>query len=455
MPQPGVTIEQLQDGAVLASRALGLGRWLLGEAPVVVCVTAEACWVEAAPGTLCVNGVATEREALRSGDLVTCADATFRVRRWPTCNHRYSLAVSPLRVGLCIELWWHDHCLERLVSWDDAVQPPSGLRSLDGYEGVELAALRVDSSYRVFVPEGWEASQSLEGRFAVVPLFRAVVIEKRGLQLRASLTTAERPSRWRPRLMGAASLAVLAGLLGLWVVPPRESPPHLPPPVGLDVWKPGHRPVCGLSKQTGWVELPIDDESAAAFAQVDACFVGPRDQPVVSWIKHRTSEASDIAAHDGAHQVTDPKTLACLRRAIARLPVSKLERGIGRSLLGPREYQLPTYTPGSEPFHPGSLMPGDRSVLMSHGDHIANCFRNHPQRAHRTALRWNMRADGQAEQVQPLSKPGTELEKCLASGVTRWRFPSNQPGFRVATFGVGVTPGRTYATYDSSAVHAN
>lgn len=209
------------DGVVVEGRTLRSGRWLLGSTKrVAVTVGAGGCWVEGPRSALQVNDVATERAELHEADVLSFDDERLRV--WPSDTPEEER--KPLEVaarhrgvrGLVVQLWWHDELVEQWRTFEATLSPPVTLFALAGYESLtESLGGRADDSYRIFVPEGCEASEPLINRYATVPAMRPLTIARGDLRLRFELTATDRPSRWRRAGAWAAVMASVGWLLGL------------------------------------------------------------------------------------------------------------------------------------------------------------------------------------------------------------------------------------------------
>lgn len=92
------------------------------------------------------------------------------------------------KLGLSIELWWHDRLVQKWETLENDVRLPPTLLALEGYEAKTPFARRDGGSYRVLVPEGCEASEPVTGRQARVSTERPLEIGKRDLRLRVLLT---------------------------------------------------------------------------------------------------------------------------------------------------------------------------------------------------------------------------------------------------------------------------
>lgn len=209
------------DGVVVEGRTLRGGRWLLGSTKrVAVTVGAGGCWVEGPRSALKVNDVATERAELHEADVLSFDDERLRV--WPSDtpeDERKPLEVATRRRGvrgLVVQLWWHDQLVEQWRTYDATLSPPVTLFALAGYESLtKPVGERADDSYRIFVPEGCEASEPLTNRFATVPAMRPLTIVRGDLRLRFELTPTDRPARWRRAGAWLAVMTSVGWLLGL------------------------------------------------------------------------------------------------------------------------------------------------------------------------------------------------------------------------------------------------
>ncbi len=219
-PVESVTLEILEAGVAEESRRLGPGRFVLGENPrVELTVGAGGCWVEGPTGLLQVNGAPRQRVELSWGDVISFGEHSIRV--WPSPEPlmpRTKLKLSskqPEPLGLAVELWWQGQRVHYWRTWRDEVRLPASLLAIEGYEPGKTVAMREGDSYRFFVPSGCEASEPLQGREAVVPRWRALVIERRGLRLKVSLASAKRVHPLLKVAFSAASvMAILAVVIG-------------------------------------------------------------------------------------------------------------------------------------------------------------------------------------------------------------------------------------------------
>lgn len=209
------------DGVVVEGRTLQAGRWVLGSTKrVAITVGAGGCWVEGPRSGLWVNEVATERAELHEADVLSFDDERLRV--WP--SNTPDDERKPLEVvarhrgvrGLVVQLWWHDQLVEQWRTFDDTLSPPVTLLALAGYESLtEPPGRRADDSYRIFVPEGCEASEPLIDRHATVPAMRPLTITRGDLRLRFELSATERPSGWRRAGSWLAVMSCVGWLLGV------------------------------------------------------------------------------------------------------------------------------------------------------------------------------------------------------------------------------------------------
>ncbi len=130
------------------------------------------------------------------------------------------------KLGLSIELWWHDRLVQKWETLENDVRLPSNLLALEGYEAQTPFARREGGSYRVLVPDGCSASEPLAGRQARVSTERPLEIGKSGLRLRVLLTPVKKIT-WVFKLSAvlAALTLTLIFTAAFNIVIFQESPP--------------------------------------------------------------------------------------------------------------------------------------------------------------------------------------------------------------------------------------